>query len=68
MQHDAADKETFNKIQTSYTLEGTVLVNVDYIKYLGVTITNHRANGPVNAHLISWHSTAQNTQNLENIR
>ena len=28
------------KIQASYTLEGTVLKNVDYIKYLGVTITN----------------------------
>ena len=29
-----------NKIQTFYTLEGTVLENVDNIKYLGVTITN----------------------------
>ena len=29
-----------NKIETSYTLEGTVLENVDSIKYLGVTITN----------------------------
>ena len=28
------------KIQASYTLEGTVLENVDNIKYLGVTITN----------------------------
>ena len=28
-----------NKIQASYTLEGTVLENVDSIKYLGVTIT-----------------------------
>ena len=28
-----------NKIQASYTLEGTVLKNVDNIKYLGVTIT-----------------------------
>ena len=28
-----------NKIQASYTLEGTVLENVDNIKYLGVTIT-----------------------------
>ena len=40
MQHDAADKKTLNKIQASYTLEGTVLENVDNIKYLGVTITN----------------------------
>ena len=29
-----------NKIQASYTLEGTVLENVDRIKYLGVTITS----------------------------
>ena len=28
-----------NKIQASYTLEGTVLENVESIKYLGVTIT-----------------------------
>ena len=29
-----------SKIQTNYTLEGTVLENVESIKYLGVTITN----------------------------
>ena len=29
-----------NKIEASYTLEGTVLENVNSIKYLGVTITN----------------------------
>ena len=29
-----------NKIEASYTLEGTALENVDSIKYLGVTITN----------------------------
>ena len=29
-----------NKIQASYTLEGTALENVDSIKYLGVTITS----------------------------
>ena len=28
------------KIQASYTQEGTVLENVENIKYLGVTITN----------------------------
>ena len=28
---------------------------------------NQRTNGPVNAHLISWPSKAQNKQNLENI-
>ena len=29
-----------NKIDASYTLEGTVLKNVESIKYLGVTITS----------------------------
>ena len=33
-------RSPLNKIQASYTLEGTVLENVDNIKYLGVTITN----------------------------
>ena len=28
---------------------------------------NQRNNGPVNAHLISWHSKGQNIQNIENI-
>ena len=28
---------------------------------------NQRTSGPVNAHLISWPSKAQNIQNLENI-
>ena len=32
----------------------------------GITL-NQRTNGPVNAHLISWPSKAQNKQNLENI-
>ena len=31
------------------------------------TKQNQRTNGPVNAHLISWPSKAQNIQNLENI-
>ena len=30
-----------SKIQANYTLEGTVLENVESIKYLGVTITNY---------------------------
>ena len=35
--------------------------------FLHVLNKNQRANGPVNAHLISWPSKAQNKQNLENI-
>ena len=33
-------KKLTNKIQASYTLEGTVLEIVEIIKYLGVTFTN----------------------------
>ena len=33
-----------------------------------VEYINQRINGPVNAHLISWPSKAQNIQNLENIK
>ena len=36
---------------------------VDFLR----VFTNQRTNGPVNAHLISWPSKAQNIQNLENI-
>ena len=32
-----------------------------------LTFGNQRTNGPLNAHLISWPSKAQNMQNLENI-
>ena len=36
---------------------------VTYLTQLGYV--NQRTNGPVNAHLISWPSKAQNIQNLE---
>ena len=36
-----------NKIEASYTFEGTVLENVDTIKYLGVTITNDLSGIPI---------------------
>ena len=39
-----------NKIQVSYTLEGTVLENVESIEYLGVTITSD----------IKWNSHIRN--------
>ena len=40
-----------------------VLVTCKYVE----DPINQRTNGPVNAHLISWPSKAQNIQNLENI-
>ena len=33
-------RKRMNKVKASYTLEGTVLENVDSTKYLGVTITH----------------------------
>ena len=39
-----------SKIQASYTLEGTVLENVESIKYLGVTITSD----------LKWHAHIRN--------
>ena len=33
-------RERIKKINDSYTLQGTVLDNVEKIKYLGITITN----------------------------
>ena len=36
------------------------------VKFVDIT-TNQRTNGPVNTHLISWPSKAQNIQNLDNI-
>ena len=38
-----------------------------FVKDLFYIYLNQRTNGPVNAHLISWPSKAQNKQNLENI-
>ena len=39
----------------------------DYSVNCPLAFENQRTNGPVNAHLISWPSKAQNIQNLENI-
>ena len=36
-----------------------------FVVSLGLCHENQRTNGPVNAHLISWPSKAQNIQNLE---
>ena len=38
-----------------------------FCKFVLKILSNQRTNGPVNAHLISWPSKAQNIQNLENI-
>ena len=46
-----------------------VELNIIYIwplRLLPLKGINQRTNGPVNAHLISWPSKAQNIQNLEN--
>ena len=43
------------------------LLSLYKINFLTRGSDNQRTNGPVNAHLISWSSKAQNIQNLENI-
>ena len=53
-------KHIINKHIIKYETKG----NVKNAKSINL---NQRTNGPVNAHLISWHSKAQNKQNLENI-
>ena len=45
----------------------TAKINTDYPQKSVLKTQNQRTNGPVNAHLISWPSKAQNIQNLENI-
>ena len=37
------------------------------VKFFQLIRKNQRTSGPVNAHLLSWPSKAQNIQNLENI-
>ena len=48
------------------TVCGGIKIHVYVVKY-SMCKQNQRTNGPVNAHLISWPSKAQNIQNLENI-
>ena len=40
---------------------------VSFCQFVLKILSNQRTNGPVNAHLISWPSKAQNIQTLENI-
>ena len=44
-----------------------ILSEISHLQNCRVQNSNQRTNGPVNAHLISWPSKAQNIQNLENI-
>ena len=47
----------------------TTFVRLSHCRQVGryMAFMNERTYGPVNAHLISWPSKAQNIQNLENI-
>ena len=40
---------------------------VSFCQFVLKTLSNQRTNGPVNTHLISWPSKAQNIQNLKKI-
>ena len=54
-----------NKIDASYTLEGTVLENVESIKYLGVTITSDLK---WNSHIRNVCSKANRTLSISRYR
>ena len=47
--------------------DGELFTNSPKLTNILILKQNQRTNGPVNAHLISWPSKAQNKQNLENI-
>ena len=47
------------------SLLGAQVVSFHYL--VALPYHNERTTGPVNAHLISWPTKAQNIQNLENI-
>ena len=48
-------RKWIKKINASYTLEGTVLDNVEKIKYLGITITND----------LKWNTRQQHLHNCQ---
>ena len=52
-------RKRIKKINASYNLEGTVLDNVENMKYLGIIITND----------LKWNTHASNicTENLKNL-
>ena len=50
-----------------YVAKRKALVTAQLICAFAFAKCNQRTNGPVNAHLISWPSKAQNIQNLENL-
>ena len=54
-------------VQMSLSAKKTVARYKMFIEGKTLASVNQRTNGPVNAHLISWPSKAQNIQNLENI-
>ena len=55
---------TIGTLVTVYS-DDLVLLKRPIIKCFNNNNNNQRTNGPVNAHLISWPSKAQNIQNLE---
>ena len=56
-------KSTLVQCTTAADVKTTKL----HVETVQAQIEKQRTNGPVNAHLISWPSKAQNIKNLENI-
>ena len=59
------DTLTLNQVNPNKIIVNTLKLSQKYDSLQ--ESNNQRTNGPVNAHLISWPSKAQNIQNLENI-
>ena len=55
----------FPENEKSLHLPDYIFINM--LAWIFFISLNQRTNGPVNAHLISWPSKAQNIHNLENI-
>ena len=57
----------FRIYMSGQTVQTQIRLLPDQSTLFAICFKNQRTNGPVNAHLISWPSKAQNIQNLENI-
>ena len=73
LRHIYENSDAFNTLDEIYLVSASkskyplyIIFLICALKYILENI-NQRTNGPVNAHLISWPSKAQNIQKLENI-
>ena len=67
LSNDRKKSEKSEKAQQMYFICSMVVHCETNCNEICPIVENQRTNGPVNAHLISWPSRAQNIHNLENI-